>query len=228
MAKITYIFAVLAVIAFGKIGNAQNLPTNPWSFPEKKQTANVEASQTMPVFGPQYPSAPSDEMIPTDSHVGTNPWKDHKPRTLVPHEQPRELEQPYEKPIMANIPNTVQYVPKIQRGGAAQISRPKAPPAPEPSFWDDLLEENVEDNTPPPPPAADDNNTATADGFAFWFGEDNALPDSSVNNSLDNLAEKYNEATDKYNTAKRVITKSIHDARRTLDDLNRNAQQFLP
>ena len=223
MAKITYIFAVLAAVTCGKIGNAQNLPTNPWITAEKKQTANVEAPQTMPVFGPQYPSAPSDEMIPSDNHAGTNPWIDRDPRALVPHDQPREFVQPYERPVAANIPNTVQYVPKIQRGGVAQISRPKAPLPPAPSFWDDLFAEEVQNDVPPA--AAEKTNQEEP---ASWFGEDNVLPASAFNNSLDGLAAQYNEVTDKYRATKKAVTKSINDAQRTLGDLSRNAQQFLP
>lgn len=147
------------------------------------------------------------------AELSANPWK--KPNTEQNiQEIPETYEPPYERHVNANVANTVRNIPRIQRGGAGVINRQEDIPSQEPSFWEGLFGDDTANEAPA-------SNSDSADMFGSWFNDD-STPQPASNESV------INDLSNQYYSTKKTVTQTIDDAKRSVDNLTREAQKFLP
>ena len=230
MAKIFYVLVILNFMTFGSAAVAGELPANPWntsnsasiSEDQPKQKIQNTSQVSTETFGPVYPQKEPTVSQPSSSYA--NPWTNPHIRQNAATRNNR-LEPSHERYVNAAIPNTVNYVPRIQRGGAGVVSRQTDAPAPEPSFWDGWF---GEDSAGEAPATGSDSD----DMFASLFGDDNPPQPESDSDVMDDLGKQYQDVTkdvtNKYNSAKNTVTRTIDSAKRSVDNLTREAQKFLP
>ncbi|MBP5353132.1 MAG: hypothetical protein J6Y91_05140 [Alphaproteobacteria bacterium] len=218
--KLSCILTAIAVALYGHPACADALPANPWA-------RNNPSAAALPTSDPAPQPLAKPETVQMDNGLAANPWlvdrtqADNAPAAP----QMQELDTYYEQPATAEIPNSYRPARRIERGGVANIQRPR-PVAEQDSssIWDEWFGDG---NSKPAASAPASDSGSMLDSL---FG-DSSAPAPSSSSPIDDLSQQYDNyvggITAKYNKLKRETTRSVDNLMNSAEGIRKSAEQML-